>query len=46
MSNYTRVRHVAYHTIQCGSGPEDTLVFNSDLVYGNPISDCVRSGER
>jgi len=32
--NYTRVRHMAYNTIQCGSGPEDNLVLNSDLHYG------------
>jgi len=31
---------MAYNTIQCGSSPEDNLVLNSDLLYGDQIGKC------
>jgi len=35
MSHSTRVPHTAYSTVQCGSGPEENIELNSDLVYVN-----------
>ena len=33
LAHLTRVSRAAYSTVQCGSGPEDHIELNSDLLY-------------
>ena len=44
MSHYTRVSYRAYNTLQCGPDPEDSLVTNGDLLYGERIGNDPEEG--